>query len=81
MDGYDDLTGEFVTDNGVTTHGAASMTTQVFQAGGLKKICEEAHLRGFQEGFQEGFEAGYEVGLAEKVEELVAAALKRRIGV
>jgi hypothetical protein len=78
MDGYDDLTGEFVTDKGVTTHGAASMTTQVFKDGGLKKICEKAHLKGFQEGFQEGFEAGYEVGLAEKVDRLVAAALEKR---
>jgi hypothetical protein len=77
MGNYDDLTGGFVTDAGVETHGAASMTTQIFERGGLKKVCEEAHLRGFSEGYREGFESGYEVGLAEKVDLLVAAAIKK----
>jgi hypothetical protein len=76
---YSDLTGEFVTKNGVVISGAASMSTQVFKGGGIKKMCEGAHLRGYGEGFQEGFEAGYEAGLAEKVDRLVREALEKRM--
>ncbi|MDR3480340.1 MAG: hypothetical protein P4L91_06455 [Burkholderiaceae bacterium] len=82
-EGYSDLTGEYThPTKGVVTHGAASMTTQVFGEGGLKKKLNEAHLNGYKEGLEEGIEEGYqrgfEDGLKAKVFALVAQALAQK---
>lgn len=76
---YSNLTGPHLIDkSGVVIHGAASMTTQVFGAGGLRPMLDQAHLNGFKEGFDEGFQLGFEAGLKEKVFKLVDEALAQK---
>lgn len=75
-DRYSDLTGEYIhPTKKVVTHGAASMTTQVFAGGGLRKKLEKAHMNGYREGFEDGYQSGFEDALKAKVREYLAEAL------
>ena len=76
---YSNLTGPHtIPKTGGVVHGAASMTTQVFGAGGLRSMLDQAHLNGLKEGFDEGFQHGFEAGLREKVFKLVDEALAQK---
>lgn len=76
---YSNLTGPHLIDkSGVVIHGAASMTMQIFGAGGLRKMQEQAHLNGFGEGFEEGYRLGFEEGLDANVSRLVDKALAKK---
>lgn len=76
MNDYSDLTGEYThPTKQIVTHGAASMTTQIFAEGGLKKMLTEAHLNGYKEGFEEGYQVGFEQALKTKVRQYLSEAL------
>lgn len=80
---YSDLLGRFVhPTKGTVTHGAASMTTQVFTEGGLKKKLDQAHMNGYEEGYrdaaEDAYERGYKDGLKAQVFALVHEALAEK---